>query len=127
MADRTPLAGHADSDLELRLIDLGPGLYPTTPDLAPRVRRRLESELADSTLTPLPATRSAGTRPVGDRRGGTERLPSPLGAGRRAGDEGQSWGGGVRARTAWLIAAILLCSSRRRGTRLPTASVSKAC
>jgi hypothetical protein len=86
MADRTPLAGHADSDLELRLIDLGVGLYPTIPDLAPRVRRRLESELADSTLTPLPATRAVGG----------------------AGDEGQSWGGGVGVRAAWLLAAILL-------------------
>jgi hypothetical protein len=69
MADRTPLAGHADSDLELRLIDLGVGLYPTIPDLAPRVRRRLESELADSTLTPLPATRAVGRVPSGRRLG----------------------------------------------------------
>ena len=34
MADRLPLAGLSDSELEQRLIDLGPRLYPPTPDLA---------------------------------------------------------------------------------------------
>jgi hypothetical protein len=99
MADRLPLSALSDSELEQRLIDLGPRLYPTTPDLATQVRHRLETEPARGTLTPLPARPSghpvAGTRPVGDRRGGTERLPSPRSEGRRAGDEGRS---GAKAR-----------------------------
>ena len=79
MADRLPLSALSDSELEQRLIDLGPQLYPTTPDLATQVRHRLESEPVGESLTPLPATRFAGTRPIGDRRGGTGRAPfSPL-------------------------------------------------
>ncbi len=79
MPEHPPLADLSDSDLEQRLIDLGPRLYPTTPDLATQVRHPLESE---HSLTPLPSS------PVEDSRGGTKQLPSPLGAGRRAGDEG---------------------------------------
>ncbi len=45
VANRLPLAGLSDAELEQRLIDLGPRLYPTTPDLATQVRRRLESEV----------------------------------------------------------------------------------
>jgi hypothetical protein len=101
MADRLPLADLSDSELEQRLVDLGPLLYPSTPDLATHVRQRIESV----TLTPLPATRSAATRPVEDRRGGAGRLPSPLGAGRRARDEGRS---GLERKLLWLLAALLL-------------------
>ena len=50
MADRPPLAGLSDPELEQRLIDLGPWLYPTTPDLATQVRHRLESEPVRSSL-----------------------------------------------------------------------------
>ena len=40
MADRLPLSALSDAELEQRLIDLGPRLYPTTPDLATQVRQR---------------------------------------------------------------------------------------
>ena len=53
-----------------------------------------------ATLIPLP--------PPHDRPSSPALLPSPRSEGRRVGDEGHSWGGGVRARTAWLLAAILL-------------------
>jgi hypothetical protein len=112
MADRLPLSALSDAELEQRLIDLGTRLHPTTPDLVTQVRHRLESEPAQGTFAPLPATRFAGTRPVGDRRGGTEWLPSPRSEGSRAGDEGASWGEGrwLRGvpRQIWLIAALLL-------------------
>ena len=87
MADRLPLANLSDSELEQRLVDLGPLLYPSTPDLASRVRQRLES----AALTPLPPS------PVFDGRGGTRRLPSPRpeGPGTHevggAEDEGNAW------------------------------------
>src|SRR5829696_532238 len=42
----------------------------------------------DEWPSPPTATRSAGTRPVGDKRGGPEHLPSPRSEGRRVGDEG---------------------------------------
>src|SRR5829696_2855732 len=54
MVDRHPLAGLSDAELEQRLIDLGPRLYPTTPDLATQVRRRLESEPVPRIVTPRP-------------------------------------------------------------------------
>ena len=54
MTDRLPLTDLSDSDLEQRLIDLGPQLYPTTSDLATQVRRRLESEPVPRTATPRP-------------------------------------------------------------------------
>jgi hypothetical protein len=77
VTDRLPLPGLSDSDLELRLIDLGPGLYPTTPDLVNQVRRRLESELAESTLTPRsPLPSETGE---GERNGSL--LPAPRGEG----------------------------------------------
>jgi hypothetical protein len=52
MADRLPLSDLSDSELEQRLIDLRPRLYPTTPDLATQVRHRLESEPVGRTLEP---------------------------------------------------------------------------
>jgi hypothetical protein len=111
VVDRIPLAGLSDSDLEQHLIDLGPELFPTTPVLAPRVRRQLESRPASSSVTSAPATRSAGPRPIEDRRGG-DRLPSPLGAGRRAGDEGRSWAARVGTRgvhpTLWIASVLLV-------------------
>jgi hypothetical protein len=57
MADRLPLSALSDSELEQRLIELGPRLYPTTPDLATRVRHRLESEPVATVLTPNPLSR----------------------------------------------------------------------
>jgi hypothetical protein len=102
MADRRPLATLSDSELERMLTDLGPHLFPSTPDLATQVRERLES----AALTPLPPS------PVGDRRGGTGRRPSPRSEGSRVGDEGYSRGEGRWPRTVrptiWLIAALLL-------------------
>jgi hypothetical protein len=116
MADRFPLSALSDAELEQQLIDLGPRLYPTAPELATQVRHRLESDPAQGTLTPLPATHFVGTRPVGARRGGTERLPSPRSEGRRAGDEGVSRSSagdegfqtGPGTRVLWLVAAVLL-------------------
>ena len=70
VADRRPLAGLSGSELEQKLVDLGPQLFPSTPDLVIRVRQRLESDPVEKSLTPLPATRSAGTRPVEDKTGG---------------------------------------------------------
>jgi hypothetical protein len=90
MADRLLLSALSDSELEQRLIDLGPRLYPTTPDLATQVRHRLESEPVERTLTPLPATR------VG--------VPSGPGVG----NEGRSWAAGLGTRELWLAAALLL-------------------
>ena len=55
MTDRLPLSALSDSELEQRLVDLGPRLYPPTPDLAMQVRHRLESEPV-STLTPTATT-----------------------------------------------------------------------
>ncbi len=54
MADRLPLSALSDAELEQRLINLGPRLYPTAPDLATQVRHRLESEPGGRTLTPRP-------------------------------------------------------------------------
>ena len=54
MADLLPLSALSDSELEQRLIDLGPRLYPTTPDLATQVRHRLESESVGDTPHPPP-------------------------------------------------------------------------
>jgi len=109
VVDPIPLARHSDSDLEQRLVDVGPELFPTTPDLAPRVRRQLESEHA---LTPLPTSRSAGTQPVQDRRGGTERLPSPRSeaarGSRTVGHGGFLRGEGLEQKQFWLVAALLL-------------------
>ena len=110
MADRIPLSALSDAELEQWLIELGPHLFPSTPDLATQVWERLESVALTPTsaLTPLPPS------PVGDRRGGTQQLPSPRSEGRRAGDEGYSWrerrtwAAGSDTRTLWLIAAILL-------------------
>jgi hypothetical protein len=111
MADRLSLSALSDSELEQRLIELGPRFYPTTPDLATQVRHRLESEPGGA-LTPLPPS------PVEDKRGGTERLPSPHseGPGTRvgvpsvpgAGDQGRSWAAGLGTRKLWIAAAFLL-------------------
>jgi len=98
VVDRIPLASLSDSELGEHLIDLGPGLYPTTPNLATQVRRQIESENA---LTPVSATRYAGPLHVEDRRGGTGRLPSPR-------SEGGAWGEGLEQRKLWLVAALLL-------------------
>jgi hypothetical protein len=54
MADHLHLSALSDSELEQRLIDLGPRLYPAAPDLATEVRHRLESEPVGRTLTPRP-------------------------------------------------------------------------
>ena len=54
MANRLSLSALSDSELEQRLIDLGPRLYPPTPDLATQVRHRLESEPVGRTPTPRP-------------------------------------------------------------------------
>src|ERR671921_630929 len=66
MADRLPLSALSDSELEQRLVDLGPRLYPATPDLAMQVRHRLESEpvgtLTPTATTPRYAQRAPGTR-----------------------------------------------------------------
>ena len=103
MPEHPPLASHSDTDLEQRLIDLGPWLYPTTPDLATQVRHRLESE---HSLTPLPPS------PLFDERGGIPPSPRSEGPGTReasgAGDEGRSWAAGLERRALWLIAALLL-------------------
>ena len=105
MADRLPLSALSDSELEQRLIDLRPRLYPTTPDLATQVRHRLESEPGGA-LTPNPLSRRA-------ERGGYV-LPSPRSEGpgtRKAGgvgDEGRSWAAGLGTRVLWLVAALLL-------------------
>ena len=88
MADRLPLAALSESELEPRLIDLGPRLYPPTPDLAMQVSDRLESEPVGTSLTPLPA------RPSGH----------PVAGG--VGDEGLAPGLGPRV--LWLVAALLL-------------------
>jgi hypothetical protein len=69
MADRLPLSALSDSELEQRLIELGPRFYPTTPDLATQVRHRLESEPVATALTSNPLSRRA-------ERGGYV-LPSP--------------------------------------------------
>ena len=100
MADRLPLASLSDSELEQRLIDLGPRLYPATPDLATQVRHQLESEPIRSSLTPLPPSL------VRERRGGL--LSSPRSEGRRAEDDGRSWAAGLENRVLWLVAAVLL-------------------
>jgi hypothetical protein len=100
VADRVPLSSLSDSELEQRLIDLGPGLYPTTPDLAAQVRQRLESELVSRSFSPAPANQRKG--PL--TRGG---MP----AGPDAGDQGRSWAAGVRTtaiRPALWLAAVLL-------------------
>jgi len=64
MADRLPLSVLSDSELEQRLIDLGPRLYPTTPDLATQVRHRLESEPVGTPLTPNPLSRRRQERGI---------------------------------------------------------------
>ncbi len=132
MADRLPLAGLSKSELEQRLIDLGPRLYPTTPDLVTQVSQRLESE--PSTLTPTatqrvpgPVRRARGFRiprkertPFSLRMGPGTRVGVPSGpgvgdeggTGRRVGDERRSWAAGFGTRTVrptnWLVAALIL-------------------
>jgi hypothetical protein len=93
-------------------MDLGPQLFPSTPDLVIRVQQRLESDPVERTLTPLPPS------PVGHRRGGAGWLPSPRseGPGTReaggVGDKGYTWREGLRTtgvlRQIWLVAALLL-------------------
>ena len=102
MADRLPLAALSDSELEQRLVDLGPRLYPTTPDLAAQVRQRLESEPVSTSpqrLRPAQTRLPAGTTA---RAGAGYGLPSPhawgeglgmrgvLGAGQRQERSGSS-------------------------------------
>ena len=103
MADRVPLSSLSDSELEQRLIDLGAGLYPTTPDLATQVRHRLESDLAPRSFIPAPVNHREETL----TRGGM-----PAGPG--AGDQGRSWPAGVRTsaiRPAFWLAAVLLLTA----------------
>jgi hypothetical protein len=90
VADRPPLAGLSDPELEQRLADLEPWLYPTTPDLATQVRHRLESDPVRSSPSPQPA-RSSGYPAAG----GAE-------------DEWRIWGAGLESRALWLVAALLL-------------------
>ena len=52
MADQFPLASLSEHELERRLTDLGPHLFPVTPDLATRVRHQLENDAARKMLTP---------------------------------------------------------------------------
>lgn len=101
VADRVPLSSLSDSELEQRLIDLGSGLYPTTPDLATAVRHRLESEPAPRSFAPAPA----------NRRGGP-LTRSGIPAGPDAANQGRSWPASVRTTAIrpalWLAAALLL-------------------
>ncbi|MCC2629026.1 MAG: uncharacterized protein K0S14_2676 [Thermomicrobiales bacterium] len=107
MADHLHLSALSDSELEQRLIDLGPRLYPAAPDLATEVRHRLESEPVGSPLTPnRHPLRGYPARQRQER--GTGRLPPPRSEGRRVGDEGRSWAEGLRTRERWLIAVLLL-------------------
>jgi hypothetical protein len=130
MTDRLPLSALSDSELEQRLVDLGPRLYPPTPDLAMQVRHRLESEpvstLSPTATTPHHAQRAPCTRhpvpgPVREERGSwPHRVSTPFSPrmGRRAGDEGvserragderRSWAAGLGTRRLWLVAALLL-------------------
>jgi hypothetical protein len=111
MADRLPLSALSESELEQRLIDLGPRLYPTTPDLATQVRHRLESEPIGTPLTPnRHPLRGYPARQRQERGlpGLPSVLPSPRSEGRRAGDEGRSWAAGLTTRTLWLVATLLL-------------------
>jgi hypothetical protein len=115
VVNRPPLADLSNSELEQRLVDLGPLLYPSTPDLATQVRQQLESDSA-STLTPtlghphalppLPAHRERGLLPD------PGRAPFSPCVGRRVGDEGYAWREGRRRSGAswqlWLVAALLL-------------------
>jgi hypothetical protein len=55
MADQFPLASLSEPELERRLADLGPHLFPLTPDLATRVRHQLENDAA-RTARPRPLT-----------------------------------------------------------------------
>jgi hypothetical protein len=113
MTDRLPLSALSDSELEQRLINLAPRLYPTTPDLATQVRHRLESEPIRS-LTPTATQRVPGPvrRARGLRRPRGERSPFSPRMGRRVGDEGRAWAAGLGTRgiraTIWLVAALLL-------------------
>jgi hypothetical protein len=88
------------------LTDLGPQLFPGTPDLATQVRQRLEGELTTLTPTPLPVRRARGFPPFSPRMG--RRVGDEGGSGRRAGDEGHAWREGLGTRNLWLIAALLL-------------------
>lgn len=98
MADRVPLSSLSDSELEQRLIELGPRLYPTTPDLAKEVRHRLESERVSRSFGPAPVNRHEG--PL--TRGG---MPSVL----DERNQGRSWVRTTAVRPAlWLVAALLL-------------------
>jgi hypothetical protein len=107
MADHLHLSALSDSELEQRLIDLGPRLYPAAPDVATEVRHRLESEPVGSPLTPnRHPLRGYPARQRQER--GTGRLPPPRSEGRRVGDEGRSWAEGLRTRERWLIAVLLL-------------------
>jgi len=118
MADRLPFAALSESELEQRLIDLGPRLYPPTPDLAMQVSDRIESE-PDGTLTPTatqrvpgPVRRARGSiprpsnSPFSPRMGPGTRDGVPSGPG--VGDEGRSWAARLGPRVLWLIAALLL-------------------
>lgn len=99
MADRVPLSSLSDSELEQRLIELGPGLYPTTPDLAAQVGQRLESELVSRSFSPALANQREGL------------LTRGMLSGPDAGDQGQSRAAGARTtaiRPALWLAAVLL-------------------
>ena len=93
MSDRLPLAGLSGPELEHSLTDLGPHLYPATPDLASRVRMRLEREPA----------------PLSPRMGPGTRDEVPIGLGARGGEvSGEGLGMGPPRRPLWLAVALLL-------------------
>ena len=93
MADQFPLAGLSEPELERQLTELGPHLFPLTPDLATRVRNQLENDAARTTI---PRSRHY-TEPEGHP--GPVLRPSEIGEGRRMRNV---------PLTAWLVAAILL-------------------
>jgi hypothetical protein len=114
VANRPSLADLSDSELEQRLADLGPVLYPSTPDLATQVRQRLESE--STSLTPTSALTPLPPSPVEPGQGALLPSPRTEGPGTHevggVGEEGYArrerrWRSGA-TRQIWLIAAVLL-------------------
>ena len=114
MADHFPLASLSEPELERRLTELGPHLFPVTPDLATRVRIRLEHDAGHRTLTSN--RHPEGTQPIamgeGLARGVRRRTTFSPRMWRMAEDEERSEGIGPRSRNVtlavWLAAAILL-------------------
>jgi hypothetical protein len=124
MADQLPLSSLSEPELERRLIDLGPDLFPATPDLATRVRVRIENEPARSSLTPNRhhAQGAPGNRPIALGEavapGIGRRTPFSPGMGPSSPEVGSAGDVGSSRRrlpgvsqiplAAWLVAAILL-------------------